>query len=158
VKKGKAETQAISFYVANEVVTVAADDSAAITVHPNGGLVISEAGDTATFFTLLDSQPSATVTVGVSSADAGEAVASVSSLVFGIGNWNVAQTATITGVDDDVVDGDTTLNITFTVASSSDSNFDGTSAPVVTIDNLDGTHRFAAHSLTFSRNHAVFVC
>jgi hypothetical protein len=106
-------------------------------MEPTSGLVTSEAGDTATFTMRLDSQPSATVAVSVFSSNTNEATISVLSMSFGVDDWNAAQTVTVIGMDDDVVDGDSDLNITF-VSGSPDSNFDGILMREVRGTNLDG--------------------
>ena len=88
------------------------NDPVGVTVTPSAvPLVTTEAGGTATFTVVLDSQPSATVTIGVSSGDATEGTVSTASLSFTNLNWNLAQTVTVTGVDDAVDDG----NIAYTV-------------------------------------------
>src|SRR5207247_7702190 len=50
-------------------VTNTDNDVAGITVNPTSGLTTTEAGGTATFTVVLTSQPTANVTVGVSSSD-----------------------------------------------------------------------------------------
>ena len=72
---------------------------------PTSGLTTTEAGGTATFTVVLDSQPTANVTIALSSSDTTEATVSPASLTFTPANWNVAQTVTVTGVDDLVDDG-----------------------------------------------------
>jgi hypothetical protein len=103
------------------------------------GLNTTEAGGTAVFAFTLDSQPSTSVTIGVSSTDAGEGVVSSASVIFATGVWNVAQTVTVTGVDDVRVDGDILYNITTAAFSSSDTNFNGELVPdVLGVVNMDG--------------------
>ena len=82
------------------------DDTAGITVTPTSGLTTTEAGGTATFTVVLDTQPTADVTIGLSSSDTTEGTVAPASLTFTTANWNVAQTVTVTGVDDAVDDGD----------------------------------------------------
>src|SRR5439155_1454207 len=65
------------------------------TVTPTSGLTTTEGGGTATFTVVLDSQPSANVTIGLSSNDLTEGTVSPASLTFTPGNWNVAQTVTV---------------------------------------------------------------
>ena len=50
-------------------VTNTDNDTAGITVTPTSGLTTTEAGGTATFTVVLNSQPTADVTIGVSSSD-----------------------------------------------------------------------------------------
>ncbi|MFK7966563.1 MAG: LamG-like jellyroll fold domain-containing protein, partial [Burkholderiaceae bacterium] len=96
----------------------------------------SEAGDTAVVNVVLDSAPSANVTVSLASTDTGEATLSSSSLVFTSGNWDAPQQVTLTGVDDATVDGDVALQITATT-SSTDSSFDGAVAIAAAMMNVD---------------------
>ena len=59
---------------------------AGITVTPTSGLVTTEAGGTASFSVVLDTQPTATVTIPVSSNDTTEGTVSVPSLTFTAAN------------------------------------------------------------------------
>ena len=97
----------------------------------------TEAGGTATFTVALLTQPSAAVTVAVSSRDPGEGTASPSSLVFTTGNWNTARTVTVTGVDDSIDDGTVTWQVRLDPASG-DASYDGlddVDVDVTTTDN-----------------------
>jgi hypothetical protein len=97
------------------------DDTAGVTVTPTSTrLVTTEAGGMATFTVVLDSQPSADVTIGVSSNDTTVGTASTSSLVVTTQNWATAQTVTVTGVDDSVEDGDVTYTVVLGVATGGD--------------------------------------
>jgi hypothetical protein len=55
------------------------DDTAGITVIPTSGLVTTEAGGTASFTVVLDAQPSANVTIPVSSSNTAEGTVSPAS-------------------------------------------------------------------------------
>ena len=81
------------------------DDTPGIVATPTTGLVTSERGTTAYFTVVLHSQPTATVTVPVTSNDTTEGTAHPATLDFTPASWNVAQTVTIRGVDDAIVDG-----------------------------------------------------
>ena len=120
------------------VAFLVADDTATATVDPTSGLVTTEANGTATFTIVLDSQPSASVAIPLSSSDSGEGVVSSSSLLFATGNWATAQTVTLTGQDDDEVDGDIAYTITGGVFYSNDTNFDGGALGDVNATNEDG--------------------
>ena len=50
------------------------------------------------------------MTIALSSSDTTEGTVGPASLTFTTANWNVAQTVTVTGVDDAVVDGDVALH------------------------------------------------
>jgi hypothetical protein len=118
-------------------VTNTDDDSAGITVNPTSGLVTTEAGGTDTFTVVLDSQPSSNVTVGLSSDDSSEGTVAPSSLTFTPANWNTPQTATVTGVDDFIIDGNVAYNIVTAAATSSDANYNGINSSDVAVTNTD---------------------
>ncbi len=77
----------------------------------------TEAGGQATFSVVLQSQPSGTVTVALASSNTGEGTVSPDALVFTPANWNTPQTVTVTGVEDDVDDGNVAYTIVTTVSS-----------------------------------------
>ena len=113
------------------------NDAAGITVNPTSGLVTTENGGTAQFSVVLNSQPTADVTIGISSSDTTEGTPSTSSLTFTAANWDVAQTVTVTGVDDAVVDGDVAYSIVTAAAVSGDSDYSGLDADDVSLTNTD---------------------
>ena len=90
---------------ADVAVTNTDNDAAGITVTPTTALTTTEAGGTATFTVVLNTQPTADVTIALSSSDTTEGTVTPASLTFTTANWNVAQTVTVTGVDDALVDG-----------------------------------------------------
>src|SRR4029077_18470544 len=100
-------------------------DTAGFTVTPTSGLTTTEAGGTATFTVKLTSQPTANVTIGLSSSNTAEGTVSPASLTFTAANWSTAQTVTLTGVDDFVDDGDIAYTIVTAAGVSSDSNYSG---------------------------------
>jgi large repetitive protein len=108
-----------------------------ITVSPTSGLVTTETGGTASFTVRLNSQPTANVTLGLSSSDTTEGSVSPTSLTFTPGNWNLPQTVTVTGVDDNLNDGDILYSIVTAPASSSDAGYNGLNAPDVQVSNVD---------------------
>ena len=63
-------------------VTNTDDEPSGITVSPVSGLVTTEAGGTATFTVVLNTQPTANVTIGLSSSDTTEGTVSPASLTF----------------------------------------------------------------------------
>ncbi len=113
------------------------NDTAGVTVSPTGGLFTTEAGGTAGFNVRLTSQPTANVSISLSSSDTTEGTVSTSSLTFTPANWNVFQFVTVTGVDDAVVDGSVAYTIVTGATSSADSNFNGLAVADVSVTNLD---------------------
>ena len=73
---------------------------AGITVTPTSGLTTTEAGGTATFTVVLNSQPTADVTIALSSSRHHRGDGLAGSLMFTPANWDMPQTVTVTGVDD----------------------------------------------------------
>ena len=101
-------------------------------------LTVSESGTTATFTVVLNSQPSSDVVFDVTSGDTSEATLSTAALTFTSSNWNTAQTVTVTGVDDSLIDGDIVSTTTVSVNDgSSDNAFDGLSDQTVSVTTED---------------------
>eukprot|EP01065_Artemidia_motanka_P053243 TRINITY_DN982_c0_g1_i7.p1 TRINITY_DN982_c0_g1~~TRINITY_DN982_c0_g1_i7.p1 ORF type:complete len:6026 (+),score=1628.42 TRINITY_DN982_c0_g1_i7:1604-18079(+) len=118
-------------------VTNADNDVAGIDVTPTTGLITGEEGDTAFFTVVLNSEPTASVSIGISSGDTTEGTVLPDSLVFTSGNWNVRKTVTVTGVSDNVMDGDQTYTVATSAAISADGKYDGINAADVTVVNRD---------------------
>jgi hypothetical protein len=79
------------FDASNVLVTNADNDVTGISVTPSSGLTTTEAGGTATYTIVLTSQPSADVTIALSSTDTTEGTISQSSLTFTPVNWRNRQ-------------------------------------------------------------------
>ena len=126
--------------VANQTVTATTtdDDAAGFTITQTGGSTsVAESGTTDTFTIVLNAQPASNVVLTVTSSDTGEATVN-SPLTFTSANWNTAQTVTVTGVDDNLVDGN--INSTITIAvddANSDNNFDPVANQTVTATTTD---------------------
>ena len=96
------------------------------------GLTTTEAGGAASFGVALTAAPRYNVTVTLTIGDtteasfgaAGAAAVATRTLTFTANNWATAQTVTVTGVDDSVLDGDMASVIQTRVASS-DLRYDG---------------------------------
>lgn len=113
------------------------NDQVGIIVWPTAGLQTTEAGGQATFVMLLNSQPTADVTVPLSSSDESEGTVSPTSLTFTPQNWNIPQTVTVTGVDDGFDDGDVVYYIITGAAISDDPVFHGLNTNDVEVTNID---------------------
>ena len=108
----------------------------AVTVTDAAGLLTTEAGGTDTFQVALATQPSAQVTVRLTSSDTGEGTVSPQTLTFTDSDWSTAQAVTVTGVNDADADGDQGYSITFGVTST-DSHYNGLSVAAVTVTNTN---------------------
>ncbi|NCC32459.1 MAG: hypothetical protein EOM24_10615, partial [Chloroflexia bacterium] len=102
------------------------NDVAGIEVVAPSGQFTSEDGDFVTMTLRLTSQPTASVSIDITSSDVSEGVVSAVGglpLVFDATNWNVPQIVTITGVDDDLFDGLQAYTIEVQPAASADPNY-----------------------------------
>lgn len=95
----------------------------------------SEAGASVDLAVTLTAQPTAPVTVTVSSSDPSEGALS-QQLLFTPQNWNIPQTVQVTGVDDQVDDGDISYQVIATL-SSADPLFAAVQPVMRPLTNLD---------------------
>ena len=96
-----------------------------------------ETGSTDTFTVVLNAQPNSDVVLAITSSDTGETTVT-GSLTFTNGNWNTAQTVTVTGVDDNIIDGSVNSALTVMVVdAASDNNFDAVADQTVTATTTD---------------------
>ena len=94
-----------------------------------GSTTVTEGGQGDSFFVALKSAPTANVTITIAGnpdVDAGP-----TTLTFTPGNWQTAQTVTLTALDDAVVEGTEVKNVGLSSASA-DASYDGLSASVST--------------------------
>ena len=122
---------------ADVAVTNTDDDTAGITVNPTSGLVTTEAGGQATFTIVLGSEPTANVSVGVTSGDLTEGTVSPASVTFTNVNWNTPQTVTVTGVNDAIDDGNVAYSIVTAQATSTDALYAAINPANVSATNND---------------------
>ncbi len=125
------------------------DNAADLTTEPEGagtaaGFIVgeisgnvSESATEATFSVSLQSQPTATVFVSVSSSDTSEAKVSPENLTFTTENWDVEQTVVVTGVNDTEVDSDQAFKIVLAAAISEDDNYNSLDPVDIDAINLD---------------------
>ncbi len=128
-----------TFNPADVNVTVNDDDVPGFTITPTSGLTTTETGGAATFTVRLSTQPTASVTLTLTSGDTTEGTISPASVSFTSLNWNSPQTVTVIGVNDDVDDGNQAYLIVTNNPTSSDPNYNGAGAnpPDVGVTNLD---------------------
>ena len=116
---------------------------AGVSVNPDMGLITAEVGagpGPNTFTVVLQSMPTADVTIGLTSSATAEGTVNPSALTFTMADWNIPQTVTVTGVDDAVIDGNVQYTIITGDPASADAGYDAlTAADVadVTVTNLD---------------------
>lgn len=139
--KGLSTTQSVT-------ITVTDISEQGITLSATSGHTTTESGGTATFTIVLDSQPTADVTIGLSSSNTDEGTVSPSSMTFTSSNWNTAQTVTVTGVDDNSDDGDIAYSIVTAAAISSDDNYSELDAADASATNAD--QHFTFNNLVYA--------
>ena len=116
-------------------VTVTDDDTAGVTI--SAASLDIEEGDFDTYTVVLDTEPVGDVTVTIGGVTGTDLSIDKTSLTFTTGNWNTAQTVKVTaGQDDDAVD-EEVVNITHTVSSSGDSDYEGLTAVSVPVTVTD---------------------
>ena len=120
-----------------EVRLLNVDNDGAFTVLPTAGLVVTETGGAATFIVRLEQAPTAPVEIALTASDSREGAVSPNVLTFTPENWTMAQTVTVTGVDDLVDDGETTFTVMTGTAVSEDSYYNGKDAADVEVVNQD---------------------
>ena len=119
--------------------TTADNDSAGFTVTQSGGSTgVAETGSTDTFTVSLTAQPATDVVLSVVSGDTGEATVDKAQLTFTNGNWNNAQTVTVTGINDDLDDGNISVTVTLAVVDAdSHDSYDNVANQTVAAVNTD---------------------
>ncbi len=113
--------------------TISDNDVAAVVITESGGVTaVAEGGGGDSYTVVLTTPPSATAVI---TASAGSQVIVVPTVLsFTPTNWNVAQTVTVTAVDDVVVEGTHAAVITHSAAGG---GFSGVAVPSVTVTIVD---------------------
>ena len=120
-------------------VTIVDDDTAGVTVSKSAVTVTEEDTTGDTYTVVLDSQPTANVTITIGGQGAADITATPTPLTFTTTNWATAQTVTVTAGDDTDTAIDT-HSLTHS-AMSSDTKYSGISIPNVgvTVNDNDST-------------------
>lgn len=117
----------------NKAITVNLDllETEPLVLQEAAGITVSaisrntnESGQTAFFTIVLNSQPTDEVKIDLKSSDESEGDIEVKNVTFTTANWNIVQTITVTGVDDDNVDGTVDYRIITGKIDSKDDNYD----------------------------------
>ncbi len=122
--------------VADINVQVTDNDVAAVRFTPAAGLAVDESGATAVVQVRLETRPAAPVTLTFTSSDPGEGTVTPQTMTFTAENFATGQPLTIRGVDDDLIDGNQTFQIT-TAITSTDPAYQSVSVPALSVTNTD---------------------
>ena len=113
-------------------VTITDDDTAGVTVSPTA-LTVTEQDTTGDSYTVvLDSQPTADVTISIGGQTGTGVTAAPSPMTFTPMNWATAQTVTVTAADDADTVNDT-VSLTHSVTASTDTDYSGITIAGVTV-------------------------
>ncbi|MBQ4359837.1 MAG: hypothetical protein II767_06235, partial [Proteobacteria bacterium] len=93
--------------------------------------------EAASFTVVLSSKPASDVSLTVSSSKPEEGTVSPVTLKFTAENWNVPQTVTVKGVDDEVQDGNVNYTVFFAPSESNDEDYNGVQATPIKVTNVD---------------------
>ena len=116
--------------------TITDDDTAGLTVSAASPLAVDEGGS-ASYTVVLDSRPTADVTVSASSGDNGAATVSPASHTFTPSGWNTPLTFTVSGVSDDDAN-DENVAVSQSI-SSGDTQYAAVSTATVSVSVSDTT-------------------
>ena len=94
----------------------------------SGSTSVDESGTSDNFTIVLDVQPASDVTLSISDGSSDETSISPTTVTFSNSNWDSAQTVTVTGSDDDIIDGSQTSTITISVVDEISDNAYGSVA------------------------------
>ncbi|MBM82341.1 MAG: hypothetical protein CMJ78_17385, partial [Planctomycetaceae bacterium] len=117
------------------VTTLDNDQAGLRVVQTNNSTVVSESGQTDTLGVALSSQPESDVVIDITSSDDDEIELDIERLMFTPQNWDALQFVTLTGQDDDLVDGNQQIDITLEVVDELSNNaFDNLSRLIVAVN------------------------
>ena len=94
----------VGLTVKGTTISITDNDTRGVTLSP-ATVVVAE-GSTATYTVVLDSEPTGTVTVTPSVTGSADVSLNKDSLSFSAGNWDLAQTVTVSAAEDDDVEDD----------------------------------------------------
>ncbi len=102
-----------------------------------GEAATDENGKKVTFSMVLDTQPTADVTIAVQSSTPTEGIVQPTSITFNSSNWNQPRLVTITGVADATHDGIRAYQVTVKAPTTTDPNYTGLSDTTLALANID---------------------
>jgi hypothetical protein len=112
-------------------------ETASIAASPTLGLSTNESGSTAVFYVVLSTQPGDDVTIPSFTSNLPSECSLSGSITFTSSNWNIPQAVTVTGVDDNFIDGNKSCLINSMGAISGDKVYENKTIPTVTVINVD---------------------
>ncbi len=140
------ETLTLDLYVDSDlqvstkfIVTIEDDDggvSPGVDLIDGQSIVTTESGGSDIFRLALMAQPTANVTIRFDNQNPQEISLSTNSLTFTEANWKDEQDVTVTGLDDNTIDGNVTATIAVSIESD-DTNYQDTGLRLIGVINVD---------------------
>lgn len=121
----------------NYVMSILDDEVAGFALSTVSGTLAEGNSQTAQVSVVLTAAPLTNIIIDIQSLDTTEVNVETASLTFTPSNWNVAQTVSLTTVDELLVDGTQTVSITASINGSSDPAFTGLASQTVSVENAD---------------------
>ena len=119
-----------------ELLTVDSMTAAGVTIS-QCSLTLTESGSSVDLSFVLNTPPSGNVTISLTDNDSSELSYSLTSLSFDNLSWMNAQTVSFSAIEDAIVDGDQTVNLSVGVSSSPAGMYDNTMNTSVGISVVD---------------------
>ena len=113
------------------------NDTANVILMPATGLLTSEKGEMTSLTIALGSPPSGDVVIGLTSSDTSEGTVMPDSVTFTKVNWMAPQVISVTGVDDDRIDGSQPYQVVTSIISSEDPGYATLEPPNADVTNID---------------------
>ena len=114
-------------------VTITEDDTAGVTIAPTELTVTEGDPSGASYTVVLDTQPSAEVTIAIGGHDGTDITLSDTTLTFTAANWETPQTVTVNAAEDADALVDDSVTLSHTVSSVDDEGYNSMTADSVTI-------------------------
>ena len=122
--------------LANLLSTVIDNDSVGVSVsHTSGNTSVTENGTSDSYNIVLTSAPFGDVTISLALNN--QITVSDSSLLFDPSNWDTPQSITVTAVNDSLQEGDHSMSIVHSIASTDDSDYNALSVDPLTVNITD---------------------
>ncbi|MEM8960578.1 MAG: hypothetical protein AAGD38_03795 [Acidobacteriota bacterium] len=119
-----------------------------VVITPTNGLTTTEGGVADSFQVALTSVPTADVSFSIVSSDDSEGIVSADQVLFTPDDALIPQSVVITGVDDNVLDGDQPYLVLTGITESADPDFNGLDPEDVSVINLDAGDSDAGVTIT----------
>jgi|GEM_PF-1848002 len=131
------------------------DAKGVILVESENTTKVTEGGANDSYTIVLNSQPTANVSIGITTGV--QLTATPAALTFTTANWNIPQTVTISAVDDATVEGNHSTTISHTV-SSADAMYNGLTVASVSVTITDNDQAFNCPTLTTQNSTSFETC